>query len=481
MKRSFFKTVASGALIAGISPSALQAIGTGQSSDHSSKPELKFREDGQFKIMQLTDVHYNNNHSGGAGSLELMQRAIRISLCLLVFATGISNAQNVPQKFMVAIKPESAGFDAARLQRIDSVMAFYVREGSVPNIVSFVARKGQIVHHKAYGSKDAENKVKTTDIFRWASQTKAVTSVVLLTLFEESKFLLDDPVEKYLPMFANPQVYVSGSVEAGDLITRPAKGKITIRHLLTHTSGYSYRAFGENLEVIRYGQPTTTKEAVERIARTPLMHDPGEKFTYGYSMDIAGYLAEAVTGKTLDVLMKERIFEPLGMNDTYFYLPPEKHNRLVKMYIHPAGQARCSVDTTTLEDYPLVADQPYHGGGAGLSGPIEDYAKFLQMILNKGTFNNHRILGRKTVELMLTNQITVENGYQFSLGFEILRNKEFLQKMVSPGSLRWGGAYQTQYVIDPKEELIILFYTNYKLGNFPVYDRYLISIYQALK
>ncbi|KAA6300434.1 MAG: hypothetical protein EZS26_003427, partial [Candidatus Ordinivivax streblomastigis] len=178
---------------------------------------------------------------------------------------------------------------------------------------------------------------------------------------------------------------------------------------------------------------------------------------------------------------KERIFEPLGMNDTYFYLPPEKHNRLVKMYIHPAGQARCSIDTTTLEDYPLVADQPYHGGGAGLSGPIEDYAKFLQMILNKGTFNNHRILGRKTVELMLTNQITVENGYQFSLGFEILRNKEFLQKMVSPGSLRWGGAYQTQYVIDPKEELIILFYTNYKLGNFPVYDRYLISIYQALK
>ena len=396
-----------------------------------------------------------------------------------------SDRAEVPQAFVTPAKAEAAGFNSASLRRVDSLMAFYVREGMMANFASFVARNGQIVHHKAYGYKDSENiPLKTDDIFRWASQSKAITTVALLTLFEENKFMLDDPVDRYLPMFANPQVYVSGSVEDGNLITRPAKRKITIRHLLSHSSGYSYKFFGEDLQVIHYDQPVTTREVVERIARTPLMHDPGEKYTYGFGIDIAGYLAEVLSGKNLYELMKERILDPLEMNDTHFYLPPAKHDRLVKVYTRPSPTERYSVSTKEIEQiYPLAADQPYHGGGAGLCGTIENYARFCQMILNKGEFNGKRILGRKTVELMYANQLLdVEGTYRFSLGFEIYSHRNSLRTMASEGTLKWGGAYGTQYFIDPTENMIVLFYTNASGWNNPsIADRFLISVYQALE
>lgn len=414
-----------------------------------------------------------------------MKYIIYFSVMLILASCADSKDCSMPQHFTVETSPEASGFDGKRLQRVDSLMVKYVREGVMANFVSFVARNGKIVHFKNYGYRDSGTvPVEKTDIFRWASQTKAVTTVVLLTLFEENKFLLDDPVEKYLPMFANPQVYVSGSVRNGDLVTRPAKRSITVRHLLTHTSGYSYNPFGENLRTINYPNPVTTREVIERIARTPLMHDPGERFTYGFSLDIAGHLAETLTGKTLDVLMKERIFDPLGMNDTYFYIPIEKQDRLVKLFVRPSGNEPYRLDTEELEQtYPLAANQPYHGGGAGLCGPVEDYAKFLQMLLNRGTFNNHRILGRKTVELMFSNQLShVEGDYQLGLGLEIFRNSDFNRTMTSAGTLKWGGAYGTQYFIDPVENMIVLFYTNGRSWNNPnVCDRYLISVYQALK
>ncbi len=391
-----------------------------------------------------------------------------------------------PQSFVVENNPEAVGFDAERLQRIDTMLTKYIHDGVMPNALSFIARDGKIVHFASYGYKDAENKipVKKDDIFRLASQTKAVTTVVLMTLFEENKFKLDDPVEKYLPMFANPKVYVSGSAEKGDLVTRPANKSITIRHLLTHTSGYSYQSFGEKLRVINYEEPIATKEAIERIARTPLMHDPGEKFTYGFSIDIAGYLAEVLTGKTLDILMKERIFDPLGMNDTYFYLPEEKQDRLVKCYQRTSLDSAYVLSRSKIDQiYPLAQDQLYHGGGAGLSGTIEDYAKFCQMILNKGEFNHKRILGRKTVELMSTNELfDIPGTYQFGLGFEVMSERGFIRSMISPGSLKWGGAYGTEYTIDPQENLIAIIYTNVMPWRHPgVFESYLISVYQALK
>lgn len=410
----------------------------------------------------------------------------RIIIFTFLFTGLISAAaQNTPQHFTVETNPAMSGFDKSRLSRIDSLMARSVRDGIMANFASLVVRNGKIVHYKAYGYRDASTTpLEKTDIFRWASQTKAITTVVLLTLFEENKFMLDDPIEKYLPMFANPKVYVSGSAEKGDLITRPAKRSITVRHLLSHTSGYNYDPFGEKLRVINYKDPITTKEVIERIARTPLQHDPGEKYTYGFGLDIAGYLAEVISGKPLDVLMKERIFDPLGMNDTYFYIPKEKQHRLVKLYIRPSGNEPYRIDDDELEqNYPLADNQPYHGGGAGLNGPIEDYAKFMQMLLNKGTFNNRRILGRKTVELMFSDQLTnIEGDYQFGLGLEIFRNKEFQRNLVSVGTRKWGGAYATNYYIDPQENMIVLFYTNARKWNNPsICDKYLISVYSALQ
>ena len=400
-----------------------------------------------------------------------------------------SNKYTVPQQFVVNSDPESSGFDTGRLRRVDSLMVGYVREGKVPNAVSFVARNGKIIHHKAYGYSDIEKKVpvKTNDIFRWASQTKAVTTALLMTLFEEDRFMLDDPIEKYMPKFSDPQVYVSGNVTTGkDLVTRPASRSVTVRQLLSHTSGYSYNTFGENLNGFSYPHPTTTRDAMERIARTPLMHDPGEKFTYGFGIDIAGYLAEVLTGKTLAVLMKERIFDPLGMNDSYFYLPEEKHDRLVKIY-RESDTAFINNPDSPEQNYPLATDRNNHAGGGGLVGTIEDYAKFCQMILNKGEFNNHRVLGRKTVEMMCVNHmIDVKEKYPFGygLGFEIATNQHiFVKTMTSEGSFRWGGAFGTTYTIDPKENMIFLFYTN--ILGWSLYtsgpERFTISVYQSLK
>ena len=419
---------------------------------------------------------------------------MKVIFCFLLFAllTSCCHQQSdntsIPQQFAYGSADDSSGFDSQRLQLIDSMMVGFVRAGVMPNAVSFVARNGIVVHHEAYGYLNSEENiaVKTNDIFRWASQTKAITTAVLMTLFEENLFLLDDPVEQYLPMFANPRVYVSGSVGNGDLVTRPARGSITVRQLLSHTAGYSYNSFGENLRVVNYEQPVTTKEIVERIARTPLMHDPGERFTYGFATDIAGYLAEVLSGKTLDVLMKERIFEPLGMNDACFYLPPDKHERLVKMHIRSSTGNLYSLDPDAIEqNYHFAANQPYLGGGAGLCGTIEDYAKFCQMILNGGEFNNRRILGRKTVDLMIANQlIDIPGNYKFSLGFEISTDRHFLRNLTSPGSLVWGGLYGTSYQIDPEENLLILLYTNVRdwdNNNPGVAHRFRISVYQALK
>jgi CubicO group peptidase (beta-lactamase class C family) len=383
--------------------------------------------------------------------------------------------------------PAAVGFDAGRLARLDSLMAKYTREGIVPNIVSFVARRGQVVHHKAYGFRDAEAGIPAavTDIYRNASQTKAITVAVLMSLWEENYFHLDDPLKNYLPEFANPRVHVSGSVEKGDLVTRPAARDITIRHLLYHASGFSYDAYGEDLRVINYPRPVTTREVIARVARTPLKHDPGDGYTYGFSTDIAGYLAEVLTGKTLDVLMQERVFEPLGMKDTHFYLPAGKRDRLVKMYRRDYGNpdARYRPEPDTLEqNYPLATDQPYHGGGAGLCGTIEDYARFCQMILNKGEFNGRRVLGRKTVELMSSNQFAASRvAHVYGLGFGIITEKDYLASGMSPGTLRWAGAYKTEYLIDPKEEMIILMYVNMTTFARPaLYNRYLNAIYQAM-
>jgi CubicO group peptidase (beta-lactamase class C family) len=410
-----------------------------------------------------------------------------ITLIGYLFFIGYSFGQTV-QNFTHCENVENIGFAGNRINRIDSLLSQYVKDKKLPNAIALVIKDGQIVYSGAYGYKDVENKiiVKSDDIFRNASQTKAITSAVLLSLFEEGKFKLDDPIEKYLPMFANPQVYESGDAKEGTLKTRPAKRSITIRHLLTHTAGYDYNPYGQEVEGFFYRYPITSQEVLERMAKIPLQHDPGEKFTYGFSTDIAGYLAEAIGGKTLDVLMRERILDPLGMKDTYFVQPQRNYDRLVKLYTQDAGTNSYQLTNDQFaQDAPKITYKTALCGGAGLSGTIEDYARFCQMILNGGEFNNQRVLGRQTVELMTSSQMEgVETYHDFSMAFELTNKYRYNKCMVPPNSLKWGGAFGTDYIIDRKNNMILLFYTNINQtynDNVSMHEAFHISVYQSMK
>lgn len=359
------------------------------------------------------------------------------------------------------------------------------REG-IPSAVCYVSYRGKEVYFESFGySNRADRKsLKTDDLFRMASQTKLVTTVAMMTLFEEGYFRLDDPIKQYLPEFSNPMVRVSGTVEAGDLVTRPAKGDITIRHLLSHSSGISYDPYDQEVQVISYADKTvSTEEAVRRIAKLPLKHDPGKGFTYGFSSDVLGRLAEVLTGKRLDALIQDRVLDPLEMKDTYFYVPKRNEKRLVPLYQKPSLSDPVSLaEDTTLQAYPLDSNPLYFGGGAGLTGTIEDYAHLCEMILNRGVYKNKRILARKTVDLMRSNQLyEIEGDFKFGFGLEIADYKTFAKTMRTPGSLRWGGYFGTEYVIDPKEQLVVLMYTN-KVSWYKddVWGDFLRAVYMSL-
>jgi len=419
-----------------------------------------------------------------------MKRHI-LFICSFGLILSCSSPKNEKQHFTVAVTPESAGMSSERLARLDSFIQKKIDENKVPNLVTFVARHGQIVHYKAFGWKDKEKgiKLKKDDIFRNASQTKAVVTVALMTLYERGYFQLNDPVSKYIPEFKNPQVLVKLNEKDTTYTTRPAKSEITIKQLLSHTSGITYENpyyTKAKIPFVNSLDPVTLKEIIPRLAKLPLKHDPGEAFTYGLNIDVVGYLIEVLTGTPLDKFMKNNILEPLGMDDSYFYLPKEKQDRLVKLYmIGDKDSVVRPSDNISNSTYPISGAQTYFSGGAGLVGPIEDYAKFCQMMLNGGKFNDKQILSRKTIEMMTTNQIgdlfTWSNENKFGLGFELITQKGMSSLMGSVGTFKWGGMYTTDYNIDPKEDMIILFYTNVnpnKYWDFNLFNR--ILTYQAL-
>jgi len=395
-----------------------------------------------------------------------MRTTLLIVLCLVTVSV-------IGQSLPIG-KPGENGFSAERLGRIDQLVNEHVDKQWVNGAVVMIVRNGKVIHHKAYGYSDAEKKtvMKKDDIFRNASQTKAITSLAVMMLFEEGKFFLDDPISRYIPEFKNPKVL--GTVNWGDTTfnTTPAKGEITIRQLLTHTSGIDYAAIGSQEMKAIYAKNKIPSgigtanyvlaDKMKKLGELPLKHNPGENFTYGLNTDVLGYLVEVVSGMSFDQFLRTRIFQPLGMNDTYFYLPKEKHSRLVGLYqVRDGKLSRVSgsaFDALNV-DYP-ISDGKYFSGGAGLSGTTEDYARFLQLFLNKGEFNGVRLLSRKTVELMLTNQTQPPITTQFGLGFGLETDKNDHQSVVSLGTFSWGGAFSTSYWADPKERLIGLVYTN---------------------
>jgi CubicO group peptidase (beta-lactamase class C family) len=394
--------------------------------------------------------------------------------------------------YFVSAKPESAGFSTNRLARLDTFLQQAVNRGDLPNAVTFIVRHGKVIHNKAYGFRNIEKMIplKTTDIFRIASQSKAITSVALMTLYEEGRFGLDEPVSKYLPAFKNPRVFESYNPADSSYVARPAKSEITIRQLMSHTAGYPYDHpvyLKAGIPMLNSTENISIEEVVNRLAALPLVHDPGEAFTYGLHTDILGRLVEVLSGKPLDVFLRERIFDPLGMKDSYFYLPDDKKDRLVTLYEKPTMESKLTVSAhTTNQNYPVAGSKRYFSGGAGLVGTIEDYGRFCLMLLNGGDFNGHRILGKKTIELMTTNQIgdlsVWNSGDKFGLGFEIITEEGAALIPGSVGSFKWGGVYSTDYLIDPKEDMICLVYTNVFPNAFwQITHLYRPLIYQALE
>lgn len=385
----------------------------------------------------------------------------------LLFAGALLNALPVQsQKAKKPAKPLQAKevFDLDKLKRIDVLLKNAIATEALPSAVCMITFRGEPIYYKAFGDAVREDKGKALAkdaIFRNASQTKLVTTVALMTLFQDGLFSLEDPVKKYLPEFANPVVRVSGSTEAKNLVTRPAKGDITIRQLLCHSSGIGYDNYGQDLEVIRYGNMISTADAVSRMAKIPLRHDPGAGFTYGYGLDVAGRLAEVISGVRLDSLIKQRVLTPLAMENTWFYLPKNQQKRLVPVYTKPDKDSPIMLADSLDRSYPLNPSAIYFGGGAGLSGTIEDYSHLCQMILNYGIYDGKRFLHRKIVEMMVADQLFGANGtHQFGLGLEIANQETFARTMKTPGSLRWGGYYGTEYLIDPKYQVVALLYTN---------------------
>ena len=410
-------------------------------------------------------------------------------LLVLSFLTIITSGQPFAPG-----KPAENGMSPERLVRIDQFINDLVTKKQIPGAVVFIARNGKVIYHKAYGYSDAEKQamLKKDDIFRIASQTKAITSLAAMMLFEEGKFTLDEPISKYLPEFKNPKVLTNLNWGDTTYTTTPAKGEITIRQLFTHTSGIDYASIGsQEFKAIyaKAGVPSgigtdnlVLADKMKILGGLPLKHQPGEQFTYGLNIDVLGYLIETLSGMPLDQFFRTRIFQPLGMNDTYFYLPKEKHARLVTLYASKNGVIERVVQKPfdrVDPNYPLLAGK-YFSGGAGLSSSIEDYAKFLQMFVNKGELNGVRLLSRKTVELMLTNQNQPPITTQFGLGFALETEKNDYQSIYSMGSFSWGGAFNTQYWADPKEKLVGLIYTNMYYSTVNTGDRFKILTYQAI-
>ncbi len=389
--------------------------------------------------------------------------------------------------------PVIAPFDPVRLARIDSMVERLVATEKIPGAVVMLMHNGTVAYHKAFGYRDVSTKAPLVrdDIFRMASQTKAVTSLAAMMLWEEGRFQLDDPVALYLPEFRQARVMTKFNAADSTFESRPATRRMTIRQLFTHTSGLDYPGIGsEEFRAIyaKAGVPSgigtddaLLADKVKVLATLPLKHEPGERFTYGLSVDVLGRLVEVLSGMPLDEFFRTRIFVPLRMNDTWFALPGDKHGRLVALHSERNGKLASShtAEGGMHPDYP-ARPLRYFSGGAGLSGTTTDYARFLQLFLNGGELDGTRLLGRKTVEMMLTNQVGALQP-AFGLGFALETPQNDGTTPLSVGSFSWGGAFATTYWADPKEQLIGLIYTNVYGSTAKLGDQFKTLVYSALK
>jgi CubicO group peptidase (beta-lactamase class C family) len=391
--------------------------------------------------------------------------------CLLsgLMAQGQTpSAMNSP--LLAASAAVDQGMSPERLSKIDAMLSQSITEGNLPGAVALIARNGKIVFHKAYGMADAsQGKPMQKDaIFRIASQTKAVTSTAVMMLWEEGRFMLDDPISKYIPEFGEAQLLDTFNAADSTYTTTPAKNQITIRDLITHTSGIGYGVIdGDERFKKIYAKAgitdlfttenITIAESVKKLAQLPLHHEPGEAYTYSEGLDVLGYFIEIISGMPFDEFLKTRIFEPLGMEDTWFYLPKAKQDRLVTVQTKKGDSWQKYPVTFYDTDYPIKGAKTFFSGGAGLSSTAKDYATFLQMYLNQGELNGIRLLSRTTVNSILSNQIGTiwDGGKDYGLAFGLVNEKGAAAGgQGGTGTFDWGGYFNTQYFADPQEKII---------------------------
>jgi CubicO group peptidase (beta-lactamase class C family) len=384
------------------------------------------------------------------------------------------------------VVPEQLGLSSERLDRIGAVVQPYVAQKQIAGAVIGVVRYGKLAYLRSFGAMDLEfpRAMRDDAIFRIASMTKPITSTAVMMLYEDGKLLLDDPVSKYIPEFKAAQVLDAGS-DATAPKTVAAKREITILDLLTHTSGITYRFWNKKPIAEIYERagvsdglsetPGTIGDNIKKLAKLPLNNQPGEAYEYGLNNDVLGYLIEVVSGMPLDKFFKERIFEPLRMKDTQFYVSADQRQRLVTLYTagKEGGLVKASEQPTRWDQliftpsYPYSTGSTYFSGGAGLTSTVMDYLRFCQMLLNGGELEGARLLSPKAVELMATNHIGkmsvfdyvpagVGNlGDKYGLGFGI-RSEAGQNELGSVGEYMWAGIFNTRFWIDPKEHLAIV-------------------------
>lgn len=363
---------------------------------------------------------------------------------------------------MQTIQPEQVGFSSERLERIPKMMQAYAEQGELAGTLTLLARRGQVFYCATTGWMNIENQrpMPVDGIFRIYSMTKPITVTAVLMLMEEGHFLLDDPISNWMPEFAEMRVFAGAP--GGDIFTTDLQRPITIRHLLTHSAGLSYGFEPEHpidklYQKAGLYESKTGAEYIQRLCRLPLVNQPGEKFWYSMAHDVLGHLIELVSGQPLDVFLQERIFTPLEMVDTGFWVQREKLNRLVTMYEPKEGKLQPSKEM----DFDRTVRPAVPSGGGGLVSTAADYLNFAQMLLNRGEFKGRRLLSRKTFEVLTTphlpfppNEVATDFGFSMGLGVAVLTDLSQGNRRGSLGSFGWGGAAGTRFWVDPQEGVV---------------------------
>ena len=439
---------------------------------------VSFRKNTRIDIKNMFSNHRSKLFSNQIAAVCLM-----MLLSVSAFSQG-------------AAKPAAEGFYAADRAKIDAALDKYVSDGKLSGGVLKVYRHGDEIYSHAFGKRDVEKNLpmQQDTMFRIASQTKALVSVGIMMLQEEGKLLINDPVSRYIPEFANSTVAVAKNGGGYDIVK--AKRQITLRDLLTHTAGIGY---GGGVAADKWKEAKITGwyfadrdepvgDTIKRLATLPMDAQPGEKFVYGYNIDILGVVIEKASGMPLDEFLRTKILSPLKMNDTYFYVPQEKASRLAVVYSAKTdGTIERAPDKSEMvaQGGYITGPRRSFSGGAGLVSTAKDYARFLQMMLNGGSLDGARLLSKKSVDLMTVdhlNGIGYQPGQGFGLGFNVTKDLGARGVLGSVGEYGWGGAYHSTYWVDPKEGLVVVYFTQLiPARGLDDHDRIRALIYSSLR